>query len=64
MIDPDELDAIAAAGLADEAEILSLTVAPGLVLELAYDDSGLFAATWRAGSWWRAPMQRAPIGAS
>ncbi|WP_437279696.1 hypothetical protein WME90_03825 [Sorangium sp. So ce375] len=30
-----------------------LAVVPGLVLELAYDSSGLFAATWRAGSWWR-----------
>ncbi|WP_437935268.1 hypothetical protein [Sorangium sp. So ce341] len=28
--------------------------APGFVLELAYDGCGLFAATWRAGSWWRA----------
>ncbi|AUX28171.1 uncharacterized protein SOCE836_002390 [Sorangium cellulosum] len=27
-------------------------MASGLVLELAYDDGGLFAATWRAGSWW------------
>lgn len=32
---------------------LSLPVAPGFVLELAYDSSGLFAATWRAGPWWR-----------
>ncbi|AGP39448.1 hypothetical protein [Sorangium cellulosum] len=54
MIDPDELDAIAEAVLAEEDETLSLSVATGLVLELAYDSSGLFAATWRAGSWWRA----------
>ncbi|WP_437285624.1 hypothetical protein [Sorangium sp. So ce406] len=54
MIDPDELDAIAEAVLAEEDETLFLPVAPGLVLELAYDGCGLFAATWRAGSWWRA----------
>ncbi|WP_437619823.1 hypothetical protein [Sorangium sp. So ce1151] len=46
MIDPDELDAIAEAVLAEEGETFSLPVAPGLVLELAYDSSGLFAATW------------------
>ncbi|WP_437793038.1 hypothetical protein [Sorangium sp. So ce693] len=54
MTDPDELDAVAEAVLAKQAETLSLPVAPGLVLELAYDSSGLFAATWRAGPWWRA----------
>ncbi|WP_438026380.1 hypothetical protein [Sorangium sp. So ce233] len=54
MIDPDELDAIAEAVLAEEDETLSLPVAPGLVLELACDGCGLFAATWRAGAWWRA----------
>ncbi|WP_437721829.1 hypothetical protein [Sorangium sp. So ce861] len=54
MLDPDELNAIAEAVLAEEDETLSLPVAPGLVLELVYDNSGLFAATWRAGSWWRA----------
>ncbi|WP_437567920.1 hypothetical protein [Sorangium sp. So ce542] len=54
MIDPAELDAIEEAVLAEEDKTLSLPVAPGLVLELAYDGSGLFAATWRAGSWWRA----------
>ncbi|WP_437625986.1 hypothetical protein [Sorangium sp. So ce1151] len=54
MIDPDELDAIAEAVRAEEDETFSLPVAPGLVLELAYDGFGLFAATWRAGSWWRA----------
>ncbi|WP_438006246.1 hypothetical protein WME89_47840 [Sorangium sp. So ce321] len=45
MIDPDELDAIAEAVLAEEGETFSLPVAPGFVLELAYDSSGLFAAT-------------------
>ncbi|KYF85341.1 hypothetical protein BE17_39575 [Sorangium cellulosum] len=54
MIDPDELDAIAEAVLAEEAETLALSVAPGVVLELAYDGCGLFDATWPAGSWWRA----------
>ncbi|WP_437752158.1 hypothetical protein [Sorangium sp. So ce1389] len=54
MIDPDELDAIAEAVLAEEDETLAVSVAPGLVLEFAYDGCGLFAATWRAGSWWRA----------
>ncbi|WP_437969198.1 iron-containing redox enzyme family protein [Sorangium sp. So ce260] len=39
--------------LAEKAEAFSLPVAPGLVLELAYDSSGLFAATWRAWSWWQ-----------
>ena len=53
MIDPDELDAIAEAVLAEEDEALSLPIAPGLVLELAYDGCGLFASTWRAGSWQR-----------
>ncbi|MGK3985478.1 hypothetical protein WME99_20700 [Sorangium sp. So ce136] len=53
MIDPDELDAIAEAVLAEEDKTSFQPVAPGLVLELAYDRSGLFAATWRAGSWWR-----------
>ncbi|XXX74121.1 hypothetical protein WMF30_41390 [Sorangium sp. So ce134] len=51
MIDPDELDAIEEAVLAEEDETFSLPSAPGLVLELAYDGCGLFAATWRAGSW-------------
>ncbi|WP_438005460.1 hypothetical protein WME89_43180 [Sorangium sp. So ce321] len=54
MIDPDDLAAIAEAALAEDVETLALSVAPGLVLELAYDGFGLFAATWRAGSWWRA----------
>ncbi|WP_437587911.1 hypothetical protein [Sorangium sp. So ce1000] len=53
MIDPDELDAIAEAVLAEDDETLSLPVVPGLVLELAYDGCGLFVATWQAGSWWR-----------
>ncbi|WP_437309600.1 hypothetical protein [Sorangium sp. So ce388] len=53
MIDPDELDAIAEAVLAEEDKTLSLPVAPDLVLELAYDGCGVFAATSRAGSWWR-----------
>ncbi|WP_437338484.1 hypothetical protein [Sorangium sp. So ce394] len=52
MIDPDELAAIAEAVLAEEDETFSLLVAPGLVLEFAYDSAELFAATWRAGSWW------------
>ncbi|WP_437513043.1 hypothetical protein [Sorangium sp. So ce1099] len=51
MIDPDELYAVAEAVLAEEDETLSLTVALGLVLELASDSSGPFAATSRAGSW-------------
>ncbi|WP_437721791.1 hypothetical protein [Sorangium sp. So ce861] len=50
----DRLDAAEEAVLADEAEAFSLPVAPGLALELAYDSCGLFAATWRARSWWRA----------
>ncbi|XXT21021.1 hypothetical protein WME94_05555 [Sorangium sp. So ce429] len=57
MIDADDLDVFAEAVLAEEAETLSLPfapVAPGLVLELAYDSCGLFAATWRSGSRWRA----------
>ncbi|MGK4002727.1 hypothetical protein WMF31_08900 [Sorangium sp. So ce1036] len=54
LIDPDDLAAIADAALAEEDETLSLLVAPGLVLELAYDRCGPFAATWRTGSWWRA----------
>ncbi|AUX42597.1 uncharacterized protein SOCE26_040300 [Sorangium cellulosum] len=53
MIDPDELDAITEAVLAEKAEIFSLSVAPGFVLELAYDGCGLSAATWGAGSSWR-----------
>ncbi|WP_437819480.1 hypothetical protein [Sorangium sp. So ce1078] len=28
-------------------------VTAGLVMELAYDGCGLFAASWRVGSWWR-----------
>jgi hypothetical protein len=53
IIDSDELDAIAEAVLADEDETLPLPVGPGLVLELAYDGSRLFAAAWRSDSWWR-----------
>ncbi|WP_437648313.1 hypothetical protein [Sorangium sp. So ce362] len=45
MIAPDELDAIAEAALAEDVETLSLPVAPGLMLELAYDSCGLFVAT-------------------
>ncbi|MGK3990209.1 hypothetical protein WME99_44610 [Sorangium sp. So ce136] len=44
----DDLDAIAEGVLAEEAETLSLPVAPvapGHVLELAYDNCGLFTAT-------------------
>ncbi|WP_437658424.1 hypothetical protein [Sorangium sp. So ce1182] len=50
MIDPDDRAAIVEAALAADIETLSLPVAPGLSLELAYDDWGLFAATWQAGS--------------
>ena len=54
-IDPDDLASLADAALAEPAGAFSparpLPVLPGLVLELAYDSSGLFAATWRAGSW-------------
>ncbi|WP_437763731.1 hypothetical protein WMF27_39350 [Sorangium sp. So ce281] len=41
-------------GRCRQSWLLSLPIAPGLLLELAYDSSGLFAATWRAGPLWRA----------
>ncbi|KYF93955.1 hypothetical protein BE17_39030 [Sorangium cellulosum] len=40
MLDPDELDAIAEAVLAEEDDTSALSVAPGLVLELTYDSRG------------------------
>ncbi|WP_437310060.1 hypothetical protein [Sorangium sp. So ce388] len=27
--------------------------APGVLLEVTYDDGGIVAATWRLGRWWR-----------
>jgi len=52
MTDLDLLIALDAA-LAEPVHVLQLAVAPGLVLELVYDDEGALSASWQGAWWWR-----------
>jgi hypothetical protein len=36
-----------------DVSALSLTVAPGLALEVVYDDEGTLTASWQGSGWWR-----------
>lgn len=48
----DDLLAFLDAALAEPVRVLEFHVA-GFTLEIAYDDYGILAATWRCGLWWR-----------